>query len=407
MNLSISNHNKINIRPVQYRDLEVLTLLASQNSDTHFEVKNLIQQLISVRPWYPLFKFFRLFPNPLRDDFDFYVAEQEEKLQGIIQVLPCNSTRSTWKVEKIFVNVSATEGELLTGRQNLGAKLLRYCLEHIWEARTWLSEVNINDKKNLANYRENGFQPLAEMTYWELNPELLQVLAKTEPDLPNLLPVNNADANLLYQLDCVSMPPILRQVFDRHIDDFKTNLLTILISKLQHCFASREIVKGYVFEPQRKAAIGYYQLELCKDGSVSHKAQLTVHPAYTWLYPKLVCQMAQTVQNFPHQSLELASADYQPEREEYLTKIGAYPLESTVLMSRSVWHKIREAKQLESLQFSDVLQGLQPARTPIPSRISWLKHSSHLKHSQEKSDNKPHNSSKQEDINLRDLEERN
>jgi hypothetical protein len=111
--------------------------------------------------------------------------------------------------------------------------------------------------------------------------------------------------------------------------------------------------------------------------------------------------MAQTVKNYPNQCLELASADYQPEREEYLTKIGASPLESNLLMSRSVWHKIREIKPLEALQLSEVLQGLQPVRTPIPSRINWLKHS------QEKLDSKSHTPSKKEDNNLTDFEDKN
>jgi hypothetical protein len=73
------------------------------------------------------------------------------------------------------------------------------------------------------------------------------------------------------------------------------------------------------------------------------------------------------------QPLEIVSADYQPEREEYFNKIGAVAVEHTLLMSRSVWHKIKEAKPLEGLQLSDVFQGLKPARAPIPSRISWLK----------------------------------
>ena len=76
---------------------------------------------------------------------------------------------------------------------------------------------------------------------------------------------------------------------------------------------------------------------------------------------------------FYSQPLEIVSADYQPEREEYLNKIGAISVEHTLLMSRSVWHKIKEVKPLEGLQLSDVLQGLKPARAPIPSRISWLK----------------------------------
>jgi hypothetical protein len=83
--------------------------------------------------------------------------------------------------------------------------------------------------------------------------------------------------------------------------------------------------------------------------------------------------MARIVQDSPEQSLQLDSADYQPEREEFLEQLGAEQIEHTLLMSRSVWHKLREAKpvSLEGLQWSEVLQGLQRARTPIPSRMSW------------------------------------
>jgi hypothetical protein len=43
-------------------------------------------------------------------------------------------------------------------------------------------------------------------------------------------------------------------------------------------------------------------------------------------------------------------------------------------MSRSVWHKIRESKfvSLEGIQWPEVLQGLQPARKPIPGGMSWV-----------------------------------
>jgi hypothetical protein len=145
-----------------------------------------------------------------------------------------------------------------------------------------------------------------------------------------------------------------------------------LLNRIKPCFNAKDITSGYVFEPQRKAAIAYFKLEICKNGSQPHQAELTVHPAYTWLYPELLAQMAKIVQNYPKQSLELASADYQSEREEFLEKLGAQQVENTLLMSRSVWHKLREARPLEGLQLSEVLKGLQPARTPIPSRMSWL-----------------------------------
>ncbi|MDJ0567364.1 MAG: GNAT family N-acetyltransferase, partial [Microcystis sp. M49629_WE12] len=65
--------------------------------------------------------------------------------------------------------------------------------------------------------------------------------------------------------------------------------------------------------------------------------------------------------------------DYQHERREYLEQLGAIRSSHTLMMSRSVWHKIRETKP-ENSALAEMLQGLQPVpRTPIPSRMSWLK----------------------------------
>ena len=127
--------------------------------------------------------------------------------------------------------------------------------------------------------------------------------------------------------------------------------------------------KGYVFEPQRKIAIGYFKLVLSKDNSQSHQAYLTIHPAYAWLYPKLLVQVAQIAQKYPNQNLEIVSADYQHERETYLNELGVNRTKSTLLMSRSVWHKLKEVKTNE-LYLSEMLQGLHVnRRNPIPDRF--------------------------------------
>ena len=363
------------IRPLQYRDLEVIDALVAEFSQADGPSCSMTasKKLQQIKSWYTLLKFLRLLPNPLQRYLRIYVAHNEQKIRGFIQVSSFNSTRTTWRVDWVLADSDASNPELVSGNRDVGSQLLRYCFETIWEARTWLLEVDVDHKQTLALYRQNGFQPLAQMTYWSLTPQLLQELAEQEPELPNLLPVSNADAQLLYQLDTVSMPPLLRQVFDRHIQDFKTHFLGAFLTKVQRWVEKEGVARGYVFEPQRKAAIGYFNLEICKDGSHPHTAQLTVHPAYTWLYPKLLIQMAQIVQTLPLQSLELASADYQPEREEYLEQLGADRIKHTLLMSRSVWHKLRESKPLEGLQLSEVLQRLQPARTPVPTRISVLK----------------------------------
>jgi len=370
---------KVAIRPLQRRDLDAIDIIADTNEkvliqsleannlETLNETKEYIEQ---INQSYGLWKILSLFPNPLRYELCAYVALEEQQVRGMIQVKPFNRTRSTWRVERVIVDRQANRQ---TRSLAVGSVLLRYCFETIWEARTWLLEVNINDKNTLALYRQNGFQPLAQLTAWEISPSLLAELQEREPDLPNLLPVSNADAQLLYQLDTAAMPPLVRQVFDRHVQDFKTGFFSALIEGMRQWFSQTEVVSGYVFEPQRKAAIGYFQLQLSRTGNEPHKAELTVHPAYTWLYPELLSQMARIAQDFPAQPLHLTSADYQPEREEYLEQIGAQRIAHTLLMSRSVWHKMRESKfALEGLQLSEMLQGLQRSRQPVPGRMSWL-----------------------------------
>lgn len=356
------------IRQVQSRDLDGIERLSQESfaAQTPKGAEDATRQMRWLRRWYGLLKFLSWFPNPLQYSLCAYVAEQGRVLLGMIQVSPFNHTHSTWRVDRVILDRAAD-------KQGIGSQLLRHCFESILEARTWILEVNINDKDALALYRRNGFQRLAEMTYWEIQPELLQELAQAEPDLPNLLPVSNADAQLLYQLDTASMPPIVRQVFDRNGDDFKTSLFGTLTEAVKQWVTKTEVVSGYVFEPQRKAAIGYFQLKLDRKGQQPHLATLTVNPAYTWLYPELLSQLARIAQDFPPQTLHLTSADYHPEREEYLERIGASRVEHTLMMSRSVWHKQRESKfvSLEGIQLPEVLQGLQPARKPIPGGMSW------------------------------------
>ncbi|UKO99102.1 GNAT family N-acetyltransferase [Nostoc sp. UHCC 0870] len=368
MNSLLPQNLSVVIRPVQYRDLDGIERI-SQESFAALSpngVSVVKQQMELLHRWYGLLRFLSWFPNPLKYRFCAYVAEQGRMLLGMIQVSPFNRTRSTWRVDRVVLDRGAD-------KQGIGSQLLRHCFESILEARTWLLEVNVNDLESLALYRQNGFQRLAEMTYWEIEPELLTELAQAEPDLPNLLPVSNADAQLLYQLDTASMPPLVRQVFDRNNRDFKTTLFAALSDAIKQWVTKTEVVSGYVFEPQRKAAIGYFQVQLDRKGETPHVATLTVHPAYTWLYPELLAQLARIAQDFPQQGLKLASSDYQPEREEYLERIGAKRIEHTLVMSRSVWHKLRESKlvSLEGIQWTDVLQGLQPARKPIPGGMSW------------------------------------
>ncbi|MGD1952124.1 MAG: N-acetyltransferase [Leptolyngbyaceae cyanobacterium] len=307
--------------------------------------------------------------NPLQPKDITFAAECKHKTHGVIQVSPFNSTRSTWRIDQVMVK--AVADETLTLNLDLASLLLRHCFETIVEAHTWISDTSIHDKFGLALYRQNGFQPLAYVTYWSIDAEQIASLAENEPDLTNLLPVSNADAQLIYQLETASMPPQLRQVFDHQIQDFRTRSIAGLRAQMRRWLGQSESVSAYVFEPQRKAAIGYFSLRLSQTADQPNRAKLTVHPAYTWLYPELMAQMAQVLQGSSNQTLQLASLDYQPERESYLRDISAVEVGHTVMMSRSVWHKVRESKAVSIEGLQDVLQGLQPSGKAIPSRFFW------------------------------------
>ncbi|MBE9159325.1 GNAT family N-acetyltransferase [Nodosilinea sp. LEGE 06152] len=370
----------LTVRPLQYRDLDDLKQWQPEDLEAGGDrdaAEAMVSWLDFQRRWYGPLKVMSWLPRPVQQQSQTtFVAERQKSLVGLIQVSPFNQTRSTWRVDQVVVNRRAladTAAPGTSGYMDVGSRLLRHCFEVVWEARTWMIEVDVSYKSALALYRFNGFQPLAQITYWALPPEQIAALAQREPDLPNLLPISNADAQLLYQLDTASMPPLVRQVFDHQIQDFKTGLLSTATATTDRLVNQVETVSAYVFEQQRKAAIGQFKLAISRDGKQPHTAGLTVHPAYTWLYPELMTQMAKVLHPFPAQSLRLTSLDYQPEREECFTQIQAIPESHALLMSRSVWHKVREARHLslEGLQLSDVFTGLQPAGKPIPGRMTW------------------------------------
>jgi hypothetical protein len=146
------------IRSVQYRDLEgIARLAATTETETGTSDLLLSEQLERARSWYGLLKFLSYFPNPFQHFFSGFVAEQDNlnHLRGFVQIAPFNKSRSTWRVERVLVEQSAIQPELVTDPKGIGSQLLRYCFQTIWEARTWLLEVNIQDKNVLALYRQN------------------------------------------------------------------------------------------------------------------------------------------------------------------------------------------------------------------------------------------------------------
>ncbi len=327
------------------------------------------------RRWHHAMPLPQWLPHPWWHVARTYVAELRGgelrgSVVGAMQVSAYNRSRSTWQIERLLVAKGLDFFQV-------GTQLIRHALETCWEARTWVLGVDESERNEMALYRHNGFQPLSHVSTWVVSADLTAQLAAREPHLPNCLPVDNAEAALLYQLDTAAMPPQIRQVYDLSVCDFQVNLWEKAIAHTQHLLAGTQEVSGYVYEAQRKAAIGYFAVLLNRGrdrGPVPpHRCSLTVHPAYTWLYPELLVTVARVVAqaaDLPRRDFQVTSTDYQTEREAYLEEIGAERTGRGLLMGRSVWHKVRESRlSLEALQLSRVLAGLQPARHPIPGRI--------------------------------------
>ena len=248
MTSSAPKNKQLIVRPLQYRDVDAINALVSEcvAKETSKRLITIDRELEQVGSWYGLKRFLSLLPRSYYHGWRVYVAQHLAEVLGLIQVSSLNSTRSTWRVERVLLNSNSAEVELLKTKKEIGSQLLRHCLQNIWEARTWMLEVDVNEKNHLALYRENGFQPLAQMTYWQISSDLIAQLAQQNPDLPNFLPISNADAPLLYQLDCVSMPPLLRQVFDRHAEDFKSGLVQNTVSQIRHWLNGTDVVLSLI-----------------------------------------------------------------------------------------------------------------------------------------------------------------
>ncbi len=107
MTRSNSSDSTLFIRSIHLRDLDNIRVAGATEIASHAteapEIAEYIQQL---RRWYGPMKALTLFPNPLQHLFSAFVAEADSKLHGMIQVSPFNHTLSTWKVDRMLVNLA-------------------------------------------------------------------------------------------------------------------------------------------------------------------------------------------------------------------------------------------------------------------------------------------------------------
>ncbi len=347
------------IRRAQFLDFEAITALCADHGP---EIGATLEQ---IRAWYGPVRLLSFFPNRYQHLFDVYVAQVEGKVVGLIQVSPLNATQTTWRINRLVVNPEFSS-------QQIGILLLGWVFEYYRNARTWVIEVGIHDKETLALCREKGFQSLAEHSLWYLAPHALAQITTQESSPVQLLPMSNADAGLVCELDTATMPPIIRNIYNRHLEDFRRNYLQRLTDGIGLLLTQQERVSRYIYEPQRKVAMGAFDLHLQRAANITqpHRVTLWVHPAYTWLYGPLMHALGQICRHYTHAGLIIASADYQPEREAYLESLGATINDRTLLMSRSVWPKVRESRNpLENLTIPDVLPRWRPAQNPVPNQV--------------------------------------
>jgi len=199
----VAPKSELLIRPVQYRDFDAAQTLLNDADyfDCHSTLLSIPGQTQDLRQS-PAQQLNLL---PLRSPIRTYVALQQSLVIGVIQVSACNRAQTTWKINALAVNSDQSFIDI-------GTSLLRHCLQSIYEAQTWLVELDVNRNDLIGVYRSNGFQPIAHATHWSIESAQLSSLARLSSTLSPIISISNADAALLYQLDTVAMPPFVRQV---------------------------------------------------------------------------------------------------------------------------------------------------------------------------------------------------
>ena len=155
----------VNIRPLQYRDLEVFDRISRSVIEEVPSAASMVREhSIHVSRWYGLLKFLQWFPNPLRHSLSIQIAEASSKVCGVIQTSPFNSAGTTWRVDRLAAEsvvvtgeepptdkstattkttttTKATTNTTLVTAMDLGSLLLRNSFETILQARTWIWEI--------------------------------------------------------------------------------------------------------------------------------------------------------------------------------------------------------------------------------------------------------------------------
>ena len=166
---SAGSTSELQIRGVQYRDFEAAhTLLRSvEDWSSHSTLLSLPGKTQTLR--HSPAQNLSLFPR--RSLIRTYTALRQGDVLGVIQVGPCNKAQTTWKIHAIAVQPEHSFCDI-------GTALIRHCLESVYEAHTWLVELDVNHNDLIGIYRSNGFQPIAHATQWSIESADLATLAR-------------------------------------------------------------------------------------------------------------------------------------------------------------------------------------------------------------------------------------
>jgi hypothetical protein len=151
------------VRPLQYRDLEAIERLCAEQGQEHRTCSMVQGEQLALGRWRKIFSWL---PQPWRRKLAYFVADFGSQVHGVIRVSPFNRSQTTWRIDQIAVESTVygeDAGQALATASEIGSELTRYCLENIWQARTWILELDVNDRDALGLYRQNGFQLLAQM----------------------------------------------------------------------------------------------------------------------------------------------------------------------------------------------------------------------------------------------------
>jgi len=290
-------------------------------------------------------------------------ARQGNLVLALCSYSPANRRRSCWQLDDL-IGVALS---LSLPRRQVERSLLQEAMNRARGASSWIARVNATNVELLSVLRELGFQPLRQSSLWcpptGKNPSTTflndgdrqtpSASSLSRADPLDLVPIDRRHLQLFRHLEQTSCPAPLRELLDRRQNDL-----------LDQCARGSRLL----VDRRRQVAVAALR-RLPRQWLLQGSAltELLYHRPWD---SRLDASLERLFMALPEAAARgvLRVDDPTVDLRRWLVERDFERVGDEVLMARSVWRRQKRLLALPAARrLEEVLGGLQPGRTPLPT----------------------------------------